>query len=99
MNWNFYEWQLGTEQPANRIESIPTNIGQLEARSYDSRTFLLRLLDDFSQSEYIDLTENLGETVFTFRAVPALFARLGSEPGTRMAERIEPRGGLRVLPF
>lgn len=99
VNWDWYEWQLGTEQPADRIESIPTNIGQLETRTYDGRTFLLRLSDDFSRSEYIDLTENLGETVFTFRAVPALFARLGSEPGARMAERVEPRGGLRVLPF
>lgn len=44
VNWDFYEWTLGTEQPAPRVESIPTGnsvrralVGDVRARPWLDR--------------------------------------------------------------
>ena len=96
-NWNFYEWELGTEQPATLVESLPTGTAAVATREFEGRAFLARISPDVSSTELLDLTRRPVEVTFTLSNVTILLARLGSEPDARMAQRIEPRGGLSIL--
>ena len=66
LNWGYYEWDLGTEQLATRIDSIPTGTGGTNAFEFDGRSFLVRVAPDFSSSEFFDLAERPVEVTFTF---------------------------------
>ena len=98
-NWNFYEWELGSEQPATLVESLPTTNAFVDTREFDGRTFLIQFPPDFSTSTLSDLTQRPVNVTYTFSFFTFALSRLSSEPGARMAERIEHRGGLRVLRF
>ena len=99
MNWGYYEWELGTEEPATRIESIAIGTGGTNAFAFDGRSFLVRVAPDFSSSQFFDLAQRPVEVTFTFSGAPLTLDRLGSEPDARMARRIEHRDGLSVLPW
>ena len=79
MNWNFYEWELGSEQPVNLVESIPTGSGRVLPLAFDDRVLLVRAASDLSSTALIDLTERIGETAFTFSAGTINLVRLVSE--------------------
>ena len=96
-SWNFYEWELGTEQPATLVESIPTGPAGIATREFDGRAFLARVASDRSSTELLDLTQRPVEVAFTLSEVTLLLARLGTEPDVRMAQRIEHLGGFGVL--
>ena len=98
-NWDWYEWELGSEQPATRVDSIPTGIGQVDTRTFDGKPFLFRPNADFTTSELLDLTQRPVERTYAFSGITWVLARLGTQPDARMAQRIEPRGGLSVLSF
>ena len=91
-NWNFYQSDVGSERLAIRVESIPTGSANAETRRFDGRTFLFRAASDFSQSEFLDLTQSTVEATYTLSDVTWLLSRLGSEPDARMARRINYRG-------
>ena len=97
-NWNFYEWVPGTEQPATRVESIPTGAGRPSTTEFDGRTFLVRFTEDFASTTPLDLTRRPVEVTFTFTNTLNGFARIGTEPEARMAQQIGNRS-LSVLPF
>lgn len=42
VNWNYFTWQIGSEQPATRIDSIPTGNGRVDTRTFDGKPFLFR---------------------------------------------------------
>ena len=100
-NWIFYEWELGSEEPASRVENIPTSTGFVTPITYEGTgTSYLRVdAGDFSWTELVDVTKNPVETAFRFTNTVYLLARLGSDPDTRMAQQIEHRGGLSLLSF
>ena len=99
VNWNFYEWELGSEQPAIRVESIPTGTGTQNTREFDGRGFIARNSSDFTVTELLDVTRRPLETTYTFTNITNVLARLGEAPDARMAQRVEPRAGFGVLPF
>ena len=99
-NWPFYEWELGSEQPATLADDLPTGIGIIASRAFEGRPFLvLPSLD--GGSALLDLTQRpLGTPTYSFTlGAPALLFRLGSELGARMAQRTEPGGGLGPPPL
>ena len=99
INWGFYEWELGTEQPASRIESLATGTGTTNAFEFDGRSFLVEVAPGFSSSQFFDLANRPVEVTFTFSAGTVTLARLGAAPDARMAQRIKDRGSLGVLSF
>ena len=99
-NWNLYSWNLGSETPATRIEGISPGPGNVAGLVFDGQAFVLRFSSDLSQTELVRLTGETGSTAFTFGGRLTLLSRLDSAaPATRMAQRIEDRGGLGVLSF
>lgn len=96
-NWDLYEWELGSEQPVTLVEGLPTSAARIGTIEFDGRTFLVRVAPDLSSTELVDLTERVGETVFTFTNGTLRLVRLGSEAGPRMAQRTEHGGGAGVF--
>lgn len=90
-NWDFYEWEVGTDEPAARVESIPSGTGRVALEEFDGRTFLLIVAPDQASSELLDLTVRPVATSYTVRDVPVLLSRLGSEPQARMAQLLRTR--------
>ena len=84
-NWKFYDWELGSEQPATLVESIPTSTGFVDTRGFDGKTFLLRSAPNLTGTELLDLAQRPVATTFTISNLTWLLARLGSEPRSRMA--------------
>ena len=98
-SWDYYDWDLGSEQPATRVEGFPPSTGGTELFVFDGSALLVRIAPDFGSNEFIDMTQRPPETVYTFSNITAVLARLGSSPDARMARLIKPHGGLSVLPF
>ena len=97
VNWNFYEWAPGSEQPATLVESIPTGTGRQGTRQFDGTTFLLRNAPGFSSTELLDLTQAPLEVTYTFTNALVGLSRLGRVPDARMVQRIERPRSLTLL--
>ena len=102
-SWNFYEWELGTEQPATLVESIPTGTGRADTREFEGKTFLVQFAPGFGTTELFDLTQRPVETTFALTNATVVLARLGDEPDGRMAHRfptrVEGRSQWSLVPF
>ena len=98
-SWRFYEWELGSDQPTTLVESIPTGTGRVDTREFEGRTFLIRFTSNFEGTELFDLTQRLVEVTYTLTSVTVGLFRLGSEPQSGMAQRLNPRDGRGVLAF
>ena len=99
-SWHWLDLDTGSTAPVPELGVNPP-VG-LHYQLGD-RAVVARFPEDFSETELIEITR-VGSvppaTVLTTPGVvySALRARLESEPSARMAQRIEPRGGLSLLP-
>ena len=91
VNWRFYEWELGSEQPATLVESIPIDTGSVGTQEFEGRTFLARFSSDFSSTELLDLTQRPVTVTYRFSGLTSRLFRLSSEPESRMAHRLPTR--------
>ena len=109
-NWRFYEIELGSTEPAVLVEELPVTLGFSGSFLFDGGSFLTQATPDFSATNLLDLSQRPFEVAFTIRGgAIALFARMGSESGTRMAQvhglhgngraQRGHRGGSSLLPF
>ena len=98
-NWRLYEVELGSTGPARLVEELPAGAGVGSASNFDGRALLFQGAPDFTSTNALDLSQRPIDTVFVFSGSPIFFARVQGEPRSRMAQRMEPRRGLTVLPF
>ena len=96
LNWRLYEVELGSTEPGVLIDELPPGGGRANFITLDGTTFLAQT--DLGTTTLLDVSERPIEVAYTIEGSVVLFARLQGEPLPRMAQRIEPRGSLNILP-
>lgn len=78
VNWNLYEWAVGTTTPAASFDSgLGTITGRGGVAFYDGKPFFLTRAADFSSTTYVDLAAEPPRAAFTFTGGTILVERLG----------------------